>query len=70
MFLTKITIATVALVVGMIALGGGMFAYRTLAAEEPVGSFVEQLRATHNHPGANRRKAAQPAQPERITDTL
>jgi len=33
MFLTKIIIATVALLVGMMGLGGGMLIYRTLAAE-------------------------------------
>ena len=33
MFLTKIKIATVALVVGMMALGGGMLTYRTAAAQ-------------------------------------
>ena len=42
MFLTKIKIATVALVVGMMALWGGMLTFRTLAAAEPVGSIVER----------------------------
>jgi RNA polymerase sigma factor (sigma-70 family) len=42
MFLTKIKIATVALVVGMMALGGGMLTYRTLAAEGASPLPVEQ----------------------------
>jgi hypothetical protein len=31
---------------------------------------IAELDATHNHPGANRRQAAQPAQRERLTDAL
>ena len=42
MFLTKITIATVSLVVGMMALGGGMLTYRTMAAEGALPLPVEQ----------------------------
>jgi multidrug efflux pump subunit AcrA (membrane-fusion protein) len=46
MFLTKIKIATVALVLGMIALGGGMLTYRTLAAEgaSPLPVELKELR--------------------------